>query len=70
MDGRFYGGWWQQVGKAAAQGDADAQYNLGVMYEEGKGVIQDKELAHMWYNVSNATGMNSEPRTGKSQPTK
>ena len=27
--------------KAAEQGDADAQYNLGVMYAKGQGVPQD-----------------------------
>jgi uncharacterized protein len=27
--------------KAAAQGDADAQFNLGVMYNTGEGVSRD-----------------------------
>ena len=27
--------------KAVAQGDASAQYNLGVMYHNGQGVAQD-----------------------------
>ena len=34
--------------KAAEQGDADAQYNLGVMHAQGYGVPQDFVLAHMW----------------------
>ena len=36
----------------ADQGDADAQFNLGVMYEKGQGVPQDDIQAHMWYNLS------------------
>ena len=37
---------------AAAQGLADAQVNLGVMYDNGWGVPQDYVQAHMWYNLS------------------
>ena len=33
---------------AAEQGVANAQYNLGVMYERGDGVPEDKVLAYMW----------------------
>ena len=32
---------------AAAQGHADAQTNIGVMYDKGQGVIQDYVRAHM-----------------------
>lgn len=35
----------------AARGNADAQSNLGVMYEQGKGVRQDFVRAHMWLNL-------------------
>ena len=35
--------------KLADQGDASAQYNLGVMYYEGEGVPQDYEEAARWY---------------------
>ena len=35
----------------AEQGDARAQYNLGQMYYDGKGVLQDYVYAHMWFNV-------------------
>jgi TPR repeat protein len=36
-------------GLAAAQGDAAAQYNLGLFYAEGKGVAQDfVEAARLW----------------------
>ena len=34
---------------AADQGNADAQYNLGVMYDEGQGVPQDDTEALQWY---------------------
>ena len=42
--------------KAADQGDANAQNNLGVMYVNGQGVSQDYVMAHMFYNVASATG--------------
>ena len=40
----------------ADQGYASAQYNLGVMYENGKGDLQDNVMAHMWYNIASANG--------------
>ena len=40
----------------AEQGDADAQYNLGVIYDNGLGVPQDKVRAYMWFNLSAAQG--------------
>jgi TPR repeat protein/S1-C subfamily serine protease len=33
----------------AEQGDAHAQYNLGIMYDEGRGVRQDYSEAVKWY---------------------
>ena len=33
----------------AEQGDAEAQYNLGVMYDNGQGVAQDYAEAVKWY---------------------
>jgi len=36
----------------AQQGDARAQYNLGVMYYRGYGVTKDDVLAHMWTNLA------------------
>jgi hypothetical protein len=41
---------------AAEQGDAGAQFNLGVMYNNGKGVPQDYVSAHMWFNLSGSNG--------------
>ena len=35
--------------KAAEQGDAVGQYNLGVMYAKGQGVVQDYVQAVQWY---------------------
>ena len=40
--------------KAVEQGDAVAQYNLGVMYFKGQGVPQDFIRAYTWYSVAAA----------------
>lgn len=50
--------------RAASQGFAPAQGNLGVMYYEGRGVIKDLVLAHMWFNIASANG-NERARTGR-----
>jgi len=42
--------------KAAEQGIAEAQYNLGFMHDNGQGVAQDYKSAHMWYNTAAANG--------------
>ena len=36
----------------AEQGHADAQNNLGFMYDDGEGVPQDYVQALMWYNLA------------------
>ncbi len=36
----------------AEQGVVQAQYNLGLMYYEGRGVPQDYVTAHKWFNLS------------------
>jgi TPR repeat protein len=41
----------------ANQGDAQAQYNLGIMYQYGRGVPQDFILAHRWFNLAGANSM-------------
>ena len=33
---------------SAKQGDPDAQFKLGVMYENGQGCPQDQLMAHAW----------------------
>ena len=38
------------------KGHAKAQYNLGLMYAKGKGVLQDYVRAHMWYNIAAMSG--------------
>ncbi len=42
--------------KAADQGYARAQYNLGNMYCSGQGVPQDYVQAHMWWNLAGVSG--------------
>ena len=42
--------------KAAEQGDAVAQFNLGVMYYGGEGVPQDYEEALRWYKLAAEQG--------------
>ena len=48
----------ESVRLRADQGDADAQFNLDLSYDNGEGVPQDYIQAHMWYNLSasNRTG--------------
>jgi TPR repeat protein len=41
----------------AEQRDASAQYNLGVMYENGQGVPQDYKTAVKWYRLAAEQGM-------------
>ena len=41
--------WWKL---GAEQGDADAQYNLGIMYSKGRGVAQDYQEAGKYYSRS------------------
>ena len=40
----------------AEQGDAKAQLNLGVMYDNGQGVLQDYKTAVKWYILSAEQG--------------
>ena len=40
----------------AEQGDAEAQNSLGVMYENGNGVVQDDVEAVCWYRLAAAQG--------------
>jgi TPR repeat protein len=40
----------------AERGDVDAAYNLGVCYEEGRGVPVDYEAAFGWYAEAAAGG--------------
>ena len=40
----------------AEQGNAVAQYNLGLMYKDGKGVPQDYKTAVKWYRLAAEQG--------------
>ena len=40
----------------AEQGDADAQSNLGVLYANGEGVLQDNIYAHVWLSIAASNG--------------
>jgi len=42
--------------KAAEQGYASAQLNLGVMYVTGSGVLTDNRRAYMWWNLGAFNG--------------
>ena len=41
---------------AAEQGVADAQFNLGVMYEDGNGVHEEEVQAENWYRLAAEQG--------------
>jgi TPR repeat protein len=45
--------------RAADQGNSDAQYNLGFLYENGQGVSQDYEQAEHWYRKAADQGNSS-----------
>ena len=47
--------------KAAALGDATAQFNLGLLNENGKGVAQDFKAAAEWYAKAAASGHAEAP---------
>ena len=40
----------------AEQGNADAQFNLGLMYRKGEGVLQDYKTAVKWYKLAAEQG--------------
>jgi len=48
--------WYQ---KSAAQGNADAQNNLGWAYAHGEGVAKDAVLAYAWFNLAASNGFDS-----------
>lgn len=45
------------IHEAAGQGDAQAQNNLGVLYERGQGVTQVYEAAAQWYSKAAEQGL-------------
>jgi TPR repeat protein len=45
--------WFQ---RAASQGEANAQFNLGLMHQSGEGMPKDIVRAHMWYSLAARNG--------------
>lgn len=43
--------------QAASKGHVKAQYNLGVMYAQGDGVVQNLIEAYIWFNLASAQRM-------------
>ena len=52
---------------AAANGDAEAQFNLGAMYASGHGASKDELRAYAWFSVATAFG-NESAKTELSKP--
>jgi TPR repeat protein len=50
--------------KAAEQGYAKAQSNLGFMYSNGYGVPKDETAAYMWYLLASGKGNEIARETG------
>ena len=42
--------------RRAEQGDAEAQYSLAVMYDNGEGVLEDDAEAVRWYRLGRRSG--------------
>ena len=47
---------WKTLHLAEFEKNAQAQYNLGVMYDEGRGVRQDDAEAVRWYRQAAEQG--------------
>lgn len=45
-----------EMKKSAEQGDAEAQYNLGNMYQYGEGTLTDKKQAAYWIKKAYENG--------------
>ena len=46
----------ERTKRLAIDGDASAQYNLGVMYNNGTGVPQDYKESYAWSSLAKADG--------------
>ena len=46
----------EKLKQTAENGDAEAQFNLGTMFENGRGVAQDRAEAIRWYRLAAAQG--------------
>jgi TPR repeat protein len=56
LDSKNYATALKKFRLAAAQGNAKAQLNLGLMYDKGQGVAQDYREAVRWYKLAAAQG--------------
>ena len=54
--GREEGRCYSDIERDAKEGDAEAQYQLGVMFEQGKGVKQSFEMAMKYYEKAAKQG--------------
>jgi localization factor PodJL len=64
--GKLYAGGWRDgvdyvkaagwFGRAAAYGEADAEFDLAILYERGLGVSRNLAEAYKWYAVAGAGG--------------
>lgn len=45
--------------KAAEQGMAEAQHNLGLMYARGEGIPENRVQAYAWFSIAAAQGDDS-----------
>ena len=41
---------------SAKKGNANAQFNLGLLYELGRGLLKDRDKAQYWYKLAAAQG--------------
>lgn len=57
---------YQAILTSAELGDAVAQFNLAMMYDYGRGVLQDYVQAHKWYNLAAARSTKWEAEIGTS----
>jgi TPR repeat protein len=48
---------YQLLKKLAEQGNAEAQYNLGILYRQGKGVMRDTKQAVQWFKKAADQGL-------------
>lgn len=55
--GYAFGASFSETKRAAEQGDASAQNNLGFMYANGEGVPQDDKTAVKWYRLAAEQGL-------------
>jgi hypothetical protein len=56
--------------KAADQGNAAAQLNLGIVYDNGWGVAQNYVIAYMWFSLAAAMGDSDAARSRDSDAEK